>query len=138
MKIFELFTIFEWKNQIDVQSFCFILNSKLKQEVFILKLLKFVINIFFISLLNCHFIDNTLCTCTYRILIDCRMTLLISVFQSFFLFWKTEAGPGTLFLLLFYNTSCIIQICCNWDQVFKLRSRGKMDVFLLRLLQNGR
>lgn len=134
MKVFELFIIFKWKNKIDV-SFCFILNSKLKQEVFILKL---VINIFLISLLNCHFIDNTLCSCTYRILIACRMTLLISVFQSFFLSWKTEAVSGTLFLLLFYNTSCIIQICCNWDQVFKLRPRGKMDVFLLRLLQNGR
>lgn len=135
MKVFELFIISKWENQIDVQSFCFILNSKLKQEVFILKL---VINIFLISLLNCHFIDNTLCSCTYRILIACRMTLLISVFQSFFLSWKTEAVSGTLFLLLFYNTSCIIQICCNWDQVFKLRPRGKMDVFLLRLLQNGR
>lgn len=64
--------------------------------------------------------------------------LIISVFNSLLLSWKTKAGFGTLFLLLFYNTSCIIQICCNRDQVFKLRSRDKIDIFLLRMLQNGR
>lgn len=79
-----------------------------------------------------------MCTGTYTIWIALVGHLIISVFNSLLLSWKTKAGFGTLFLLLFYNTSCIIQICCNRDQVFKLRSRDKIYMFLLRMLQNGR